>query len=273
MLTSSITRKVIRAFDRSAGEYSLYARFQDEIAQQTAKMALSHARPGLRILDIGCGTGALMGHILPAARPSVAMAMDASAAMVRIAAQRLEPLGAGVIHARAEALPFSAGSFDIVVSSLAMQWVADIGPFLAQAARMLRPDGALVAATLGPGTFPELKLAVSAALEGKAGQRLNFAADFFPSTHRLKEELARAGFSAEVTQSLRPRQYANFYDFIRSLKKVGALGPAALSGAGLARRGFLGRVEKEYAALLKNRGDSGFTATYEVIFIKARREG
>ena len=274
MLTSSIKRKVMRGFDRSAKGYRFHALFQEEIARETAAIAMRHAKPEGRILDIGCGDGALLAAIidhqtLNGGSATGRLAVDVSTGMCAVARGRLGPMGAAVIRADAESLPLATSSVTMIVSSLALQWVEDIDAALMEAARTLAPGGAFVAATLGPGTFPELRQSARKALG--ADNAGHDTASAFPSVAEMERSLAYAGFDYTISRSLRARYYENFLDFIRSLKNVGAMGQPGLTGAGLARRGFLQSLEREYEN--EFRFDEGLRATYETLFITAVLKG
>lgn len=57
----------------------------------------------------------------------------------------------------ARPLPFPDGTFDLVISSAAMHWVNDLPGLLAEARRVLRPDGCLLLAMVGGSTLGELR--------------------------------------------------------------------------------------------------------------------
>jgi ubiquinone/menaquinone biosynthesis C-methylase UbiE len=88
------------------------------------------------VLDLGCGTG----RNLPLLPPG-AIGIDPAWDPLRRACQRAP--GARLVQARAEALPFRDGAFDTVVSGLVFCSVDDPARGLAEARRVLAPDGAL----------------------------------------------------------------------------------------------------------------------------------
>ncbi|MGH7544883.1 MAG: class I SAM-dependent methyltransferase, partial [Gemmatimonadota bacterium] len=100
-------------------------------------------RPGLRLLDIGCGTGVLLreiGNVLPR---DFVVGIDLSRRMLAVARERVQS-PPRLLRADVHDLPFEAGSFDAVVSSSSFHfWLApDRG--LQESARVLRPGGRLV---------------------------------------------------------------------------------------------------------------------------------
>jgi len=103
---------------------------------------------GLRILDIGCGAGILSE---PLARLGAEMT-GIDPAGENIAAARAHAVDAGITvdyrATTAEELAGAGEQFDVVLALEIVEHVADLGAFLAAATALLKPGGALVAATL-----------------------------------------------------------------------------------------------------------------------------
>jgi SAM-dependent methyltransferase len=97
---------------------------------------------GLRILDLGCGDGWLGEELLRRGAAGY-HGVDASAEMVVRAARRLGA-AATVTRQPLEELELGAARFDLVVSCLALHYVADLTAALARAAAHLDPGGRLV---------------------------------------------------------------------------------------------------------------------------------
>lgn len=96
-----------------------------------------------RVLDVGCGTGALLGP-LAARYPDTGLAgIDASRAMLARARAALPPHVA-LAAARAEALPFRDASFDLVVSTSTLHFFGDLAAGAGEIARVMRPRGRVV---------------------------------------------------------------------------------------------------------------------------------
>jgi SAM-dependent methyltransferase len=93
---------------------------------------------GRRILDVGCGDGRLVREL--AGRGAEAIGVDASLRMLQAASDD----GGAVALARAEALPFPAASFDVVVAVTVLCFVEDARTMLGDMVRVLRPGGRLV---------------------------------------------------------------------------------------------------------------------------------
>jgi SAM-dependent methyltransferase len=97
---------------------------------------------GLRWADIGCGSGALAAAVLERCSPRSVLGVDPSAAQVEEARRRVVDQRAGFVRGTADDLP--AGSFDVVVSGLVLNFVPD--PVAAVAAMARTAPGGLVAA-------------------------------------------------------------------------------------------------------------------------------
>lgn len=95
-------------------------------------------RPGSSVLEIGCGSGEVAVWAAEAGRRLRIVASDLHD---RPELVRQHPDVSFLCHARAEALPVEAGSFDMVVSNFAFEYAADRGAAAAELARVLRPGG------------------------------------------------------------------------------------------------------------------------------------
>jgi ubiquinone/menaquinone biosynthesis C-methylase UbiE len=124
-------------------------RMHHQIADDMADLALTCVPAPSRILDVGCGTGYLLGRLagrLPQAE--VLAGIDAAPAMIAVARSGAADDRLRLAVGTAERLPWPAESFDLVVSTTSFDHWADQRAGLAECARVLAPGGCLVLADL-----------------------------------------------------------------------------------------------------------------------------
>ena len=97
-------------------------------------------RPGARVLDVGCGTGALLGK-LAQTQDIDCYGVDIEPQMIAVAARRHPGMDFQVVTATD--LPFEDATFDAVIACMAYHHFADKTGFAFEAARVLRPQGVL----------------------------------------------------------------------------------------------------------------------------------
>jgi trans-aconitate methyltransferase len=154
-------------------------------------------QPGERILDLGCGDGALTARL--AELGCSVMGVDASAA--QIGAAQARGLDARVVDA--QALPF-VGEFDAVFSNAALHWMPDVKAVIAGAWRALRPGGRFVAECGGDGNIAKIRAALYTALtrRGIDGRTLDPWHFLTPADYQAR--LTAQGFRV-LTMTLTPR--------------------------------------------------------------------
>lgn len=101
-------------------------------------------RPGLRWIDVGCGTGALSAAILARHAPASVVGIDPSEGFLALAREQLGER-ARLLAGDATALPVEAASCDRLVSGLVLNFVPDQPAALAEMRRVLVPGGELAA--------------------------------------------------------------------------------------------------------------------------------
>jgi malonyl-CoA O-methyltransferase len=151
------TARVVTDFDRSAETYECEARLQFQILSQLVDLCRPYLAPHSHVLDVGCGTGWLVHALNERALDWKLQGMDISFSMCQMAQRK----GISVMRARAESLPCADASYDVVFSSLCVQWLDTPQKFIREALRVLKPNGILAIATLGARTLYELKQAFS----------------------------------------------------------------------------------------------------------------
>jgi SAM-dependent methyltransferase len=130
------------SFDVAADAYD---RFMGRYSRVLAPAFADHAdvRAGQRVLDVGCGPGALTTELVHRLGPASVAAVDPSEPFVSAARER-HP-GVDVRRSPAEDIPHPDGAFDVAMAQLVVHFMRDPVGGLREMARVTRPDG-LVAA-------------------------------------------------------------------------------------------------------------------------------
>ena len=105
-----------------------------------------HLKPGLRVLDVGCGPGSISAGLAEAIAPGELRCIDIEPSQVEMASQLAAERGlsnAKFSVADVKALPFEDGSFDIVHCSDALAYIPDTGAALNEMKRVLKSGGIL----------------------------------------------------------------------------------------------------------------------------------
>jgi ubiquinone/menaquinone biosynthesis C-methylase UbiE len=123
------------AYDRFMGRYSLL------LSPQLADLA--GVRGGQRVLDVGCGPGALTAELVARLGSAAVAAVDPSEPFV--AAARARNPGVKVLQASAEQLPFPDQAFDAALAQLVVHFMSDPVAGLAEMARVTRRGGVVAA--------------------------------------------------------------------------------------------------------------------------------
>jgi SAM-dependent methyltransferase len=139
----------VDSFDRRARRYQRdwLAEFHTRVVAGSAEVALEVVPDPLAVLDVGCGTGALLRMLTRRLPDGVALVgVDPAPAMLQVghAAALAERSPVWLVQAAAERLPFEDAGFDLVVSTVSFDHWADQSGGLAEVARVLHPGGQLV---------------------------------------------------------------------------------------------------------------------------------
>lgn len=169
-----------------------------ERAALAAAVELADPRPDDVVLDLGTGTCGLLRELAKRpARPRVAIGVDACPAMLKRA--RALPPGWSLEAGDARRLPFADGGFSVVTAAYLLH-VVDVTArrqIIAEARRVLRPDGRFVVVTP---TWPRTRLArmLYAPPAAFAGSSAGPRAGFRPLDPR--PDLAAAAFTISAAR-------------------------------------------------------------------------
>jgi trans-aconitate methyltransferase len=172
----------------NAAQYAQTGRFVADLAGGV--FDLLQPQPGERILDLGCGDGALTEKI--AASGAAVTGVDASASMIEAAKSR--GLSARVLSA--EALDYE-GEFDAVFSNAALHWMRDQDAVLRGVHRALKPGGRFVAEMGGHGNIAAIRVALLTVLRPLGLDAEQAEHNYFPTPAIYAARLASHGFRVE----------------------------------------------------------------------------
>jgi ubiquinone/menaquinone biosynthesis C-methylase UbiE len=129
---------------------------------------LPHVRPGMDVLDAGCGVGSIALDLAPTVAPGRIVGIDADSGQIDIARRSAAEQAidnAEFVTASVYELPFDDASFDVVYANAVLLYVREPVRALAEMRRILRPGGLAAASDDDLGTVvispdrPELELA------------------------------------------------------------------------------------------------------------------
>lgn len=156
-------------------------------------LALLAPRPGERVLDLGCGDGALTREIVEAGCEVVGV--DHSQAMVAAARDR----GIDARLMNATALAFEA-EFDAVFSNAVLHWVGDADAAIAGVVRALKRGGRFVGEFGGHGNMATVVTALAAVLTRRGVDIAAVNPWFYPTPNDYRGRLEAAGFSVDCIE-------------------------------------------------------------------------
>lgn len=243
-----LRRRVARALARGAPDFLMRRAAEDLTDRLTATK-----REFPRALDLGTPTPHFAQAVVAAGRP----------APLRAAPVLLSERGGFRVVADEEALPFAAGSMDLVVSGLALHWVNDLPGVFAQVRRILAPDGLFIGCLIGGRSLVELRSALVEAeceIHGGASPRVSPFVDL----RDLGGLLQRAGFALPVTDSdAFTLRYDSMPALTAELRALGAAN-ALFARRGLSRAAFL-RAAQIYRERFSD-SDGRVRATLEIVW-------
>ena len=157
-------------------------------------VSLAAIRPGMRALDVACGTGDITFDL--ARRGARAIGLDVTLRMVQIAAGKPSPGSARFIVGDMMSLPFGDAQFDVITSGYGIRNVPAIEPALREISRTLRAGGVFLSLDFNRPSSPLVRFVYLGYLS-LVGSILGFALHRDPDTYRYIPESIRRYPGAE----------------------------------------------------------------------------
>ena len=254
---------VRRAFDRAAERYEQFAVLQNEVCKRLLeKLDIVKITPEF-ILDAGAGTGKAIPALFERYKKAQLVALDLSEKMLGKSGRHGGFFRAPhLVCADIENLPFADDTFDLVFSSLSMQWCNDLNAALLEAKRVLKPGGLFVFSTFGPDTLKELRYSWNKVDE------FNHVNQFI-DMHDIGDALLQDGYAEPVMEAeVMTVTYDTVDEIMHDLKAIGANVTAANSQGKRSNKGLTGKsvlqtVRQAYESF---RQDDVLPATYEIVY-------
>lgn len=252
--------RVAQRFGQRVASYDAVTPVQAAMGRRLLERSVAHfgARPGLRILELGCGTGRLTSMLAGSFPGAELLAVDISPEMVACARGRVPE--ARFMASDAEALVVELDqAFDLVISNAAVQWFQDCDRTLARARALLRPGGLLAVSTFGEQTFHELREAFDLAYAGLGKPARPHMVGMRPVA-RWRQIQPDAAVEDYCVQ----REFPDVRCFLRSVQEAGAVN--SLGGAHHLGRDVLRAMTDHYRARFATPG-GGVHATYHCVHL------
>lgn len=269
-------KKVAQSFGRAAATYDSVAQLQRDVGKHLLQYIPVQLAPDARVIDLGSGTGFFTRQLAARFDEAAIVGLDIAEGMLHFSQRQLaqqyisspqislprRPPEINWLCADAELLPLADNSVDLIFSSLVIQWCSNLLQLLRELARVLKPGGQLVVATLGPNTLHELK---------SAWQQ----ADNYVHVNQFQpqDSLRFAAVAANMTiDHFAVEQRVLYFDRLteltRELKALGAHNMNAGKPEGLTGRARIAAFKSAYEQFREARG---LPATYEVFYLSVHK--
>jgi len=263
------TKKIAAAFHQRAADYDQHIAVQKRVVDNLVKHVRSY--PGLlpnSILDVGSGTGSLLRRLHSLWPDASLSGLDLAYNMCLRSAEKLGE-SCLVVNGDAEFLPFSDESYDLVVSTSALQWARNLSRVLSELRRVMKPGASLSIAFFCEGTLCELQRCLLEATGNRDcniqhGSRLHK----FWSINDVNAILAEMDFERVVVNcETEIDWYDDLHSLLRSIKNIGAGTVSGGAGGGLGWRGVINETSRLYREYYGE--NNKIPVTYKVLYLHA----
>lgn len=236
-----------KKFSVGAVAYDEVARVQPIVA---SRLAAQLTDKPVRVLEIGCGTGALSVLLAKKFPSSELVFTDISPVMLKVCETKLRSKGVFRIMDGENPDP-SLGCFDLIISSMAIQWFSDISQGLRRLSNLLTPGGTIGFSTLGKRNFFEWQDLL---------KKFNLPNGLheYPDAMTFPWPESLTGY---IMEELITENHPSGEAFLKALKVIGAGTPCA---------GYRPLSRPELKGILSST-KAGFVTTYHILYGFSRR--
>lgn len=180
------------SYDRPGLQATTYRPVHDAVLERLEDRSID------AVLDLGCGTGHLTGRLCERFPDATVVGVDLSNGMLDRARQRDET--SLLVRADAQQLPLPDASLDAVVCTESFHWYHDQQAAALEMARLLRPGGRLIIASvaavthLGDDAIQRATTAAGRPLKALSKRRLRHLLDHSGFTVEHQGRIPRLGF-------------------------------------------------------------------------------
>jgi len=254
-------QKIKSNFNRFSKNYNSLANLQKQVAQRLFEIARPEIQNSQNILDLGCGTGFITQNILSEKEFAQKNIFQLDIAYNMLLQSNFAPnQHIFNINADIENLPFKPGSFDLVLSSLALQWVNDLDRVLTNIKEIAHQSkSAVVFSIFLDGTLTELE-------KSARELNINLSINNFIALNSLKRIIGANFNNYQIEVQDFTLEHENVLDLIHSIKHIGASYSNKKSGDILLKKHDFLELNKFY---LKNFNNCGrIASSWKVAYIK-----
>ena len=238
-------------FNNHAADYDQYAHIQRRIANTLIQETPKETAPK-HILEIGAGTAYISQQLMGIFPNSEFYICDPAPQMIEVAKEKL---GRKAQYQICE-LPDNDQDFDLIITSMAIQWVPDWNLWMKKVAKLAKPNATLLIATPTMGTLSFLPKAFKAAAMNYKG--LNYR-DAKSLKHSAEQHFSKVNkFTLPFSES-----FESSIDFFKKIHRIGANVEEEQLNPGQLRK-----LIKECEKLKR---DNILEARYEVTFLQAHK--
>lgn len=197
--------KIKDNFNKAAKIYNQNAILQKKVASDLINLCSTFITNSSKIIDLGSGTGFLHDFISEKQRISNFFSLDLAINMLK------ESKCAFKINADLNHLPLQKKSFDLVISSLSLQWISDFKKVFRQIYDILKPNGCFCFSIIAKNSLKNI--------QSLGIKNLNI--NQFPDKEFIENNL-QIFSNIKIIEKKITLKYDNYYDILQSIKKIGA---------------------------------------------------